>query len=442
MSKVKAYKFRIYPTKSQAKIIDNNFRISNFIYNHFLATEIEIVDILKAYGLRNGKNKKDKHLNKWRTKYKLWFNRFDGSIYLTNLAKTDKFSFLKEFPSTGRTYTLKALEKAFDGMKRGGGYPKFKNKNSAKSYTVQIMGNTKINPTHIKHNWYKINLVSTPKNPLKNVKINIHNTEFINNLNTIKFNSCTFSKNAKGDYFISYQVVEQHDTPEQKEIKKETSIGIDLGVVRPITTSRDIDFDDELFNKRLQKFKKNSKKLKHLQQILSKKRLNNKNWKESNKYKRIKHKISNLQTKITNQRNWMQHNITRKLVNLDNVDTFILEELNIKGMTKRSAKGKSNNKSGLNRVMLDVGLATIKTQLEYKANWEGKNVVTVDPKYTSQRCNNCGYINKLNRQTQSKFKCVKCNHTDNADKNASKNIKDKFFNYENYKLTNEVIEIN
>jgi transposase len=46
----------------------------------------------------------------------------------------------------------------------------------------------------------------------------------------------------------------------------------------------------------------------------------------------------------------------------------------------------------------------------------------VDPAYTSQQCSACGYIDKGNRKTQAEFVCLKCNHTENADVNAAKNI--------------------
>ena len=37
-------------------------------------------------------------------------------------------------------------------------------------------------------------------------------------------------------------------------------------------------------------------------------------------------------------------------------------------------------------------------------------VVPVDPKYTSQRCNQCGHVDKDNRKTQRRFKCMACGH--------------------------------
>ena len=55
--------------------------------------------------------------------------------------------------------------------------------------------------------------------------------------------------------------------------------------------------------------------------------------------------------------------------------------------------------------------------------------ISVTPaSYTSQSCNVCGYIDKSNRPNQHTFKCKNCGHTDNADFNAAKNIRDRITN--------------
>ena len=55
--------------------------------------------------------------------------------------------------------------------------------------------------------------------------------------------------------------------------------------------------------------------------------------------------------------------------------------------------------------------------------------VSITPaSYTSQTCNVCGYIDKGNRPNQHTFKCKNCGHTDNADFNAAKNIRDRIIN--------------
>lgn len=51
-----------------------------------------------------------------------------------------------------------------------------------------------------------------------------------------------------------------------------------------------------------------------------------------------------------------------------------------------------------------------------------EELIKVDPKFTSQKCSCCGHIEKENRESQALFVCKKCNHTSNADYNASVNI--------------------
>lgn len=64
----------------------------------------------------------------------------------------------------------------------------------------------------------------------------------------------------------------------------------------------------------------------------------------------------------------------------------------------------------------------LQTKIEYKAAEKGIKVVKVNPKYTSQRCSKCGYIDKENRESQSEFVCKRCGFRTNADFNASQNL--------------------
>ncbi len=70
--------------------------------------------------------------------------------------------------------------------------------------------------------------------------------------------------------------------------------------------------------------------------------------------------------------------------------------------------------------------AQLKGFLEYKAEALGCQVVTIDPRKTSQRCSQCGYIYRGNRKSQSEFLCRKCSFHLNADLQASRNIRDKY----------------
>ena len=67
----------------------------------------------------------------------------------------------------------------------------------------------------------------------------------------------------------------------------------------------------------------------------------------------------------------------------------------------------------------------LQAKIEYKAKEVGIQVVKINPKYTSKRCNKCGNIHEDNRDcknNRAKFKCTVCGHEDNADINAAKNI--------------------
>jgi len=64
----------------------------------------------------------------------------------------------------------------------------------------------------------------------------------------------------------------------------------------------------------------------------------------------------------------------------------------------------------------------LQSKITYKAKSVGIEVVKISPKYTSQRCNKCGYISADSRPNQETFCCVKCGYKNNADNNAALNI--------------------
>ncbi len=141
--------------------------------------------------------------------------------------------------------------------------------------------------------------------------------------------------------------------------------------------------------------------------------------KGSRRSNRTKRKINKWKRKQKNCRVNVAHQHSRKRSN--KAYTLKREDLKIKNMSK-SAKGTVGSpgtnvkaKAGLNRVIQNAGGGRFNTYCDYKFG----RVVPVDPKYTSQRCNQCGHVDKDNRKTQSKFKCMACGHT---DLNASANV--------------------
>ena len=57
--------------------------------------------------------------------------------------------------------------------------------------------------------------------------------------------------------------------------------------------------------------------------------------------------------------------------------------------------------------------------LGYKAQAAGVAFVEVDPAYTSQTCNACGWVDKRNRRSQAAFQCGRCGFVGHADHNAA-----------------------
>ena len=76
----------------------------------------------------------------------------------------------------------------------------------------------------------------------------------------------------------------------------------------------------------------------------------------------------------------------------------------------------------LRRDIAEVSWTSLIEKLRYKSERYGRVFEEINPAYTSQRCNVCGFISKKNRTSQSIFHCKKCDHKDNADCNAAKNI--------------------
>ncbi|GAB3967687.1 RNA-guided endonuclease TnpB family protein [Actinoallomurus acanthiterrae] len=145
----------------------------------------------------------------------------------------------------------------------------------------------------------------------------------------------------------------------------------------------------------------------------------------SNRRAGIKTAIARIKARQTDRRkDWAEKTSTRLAADFDLIR---VEDLKIKNMV-RSARGAiaapgSNvrAKAGLNRSIHAAGWGLLVRRLEQKA--PGR-VEKVDPAYTSQICHACGHCAAENRESQTVFRCRACGHTDHADVNAAKNIRD------------------
>lgn len=128
-------------------------------------------------------------------------------------------------------------------------------------------------------------------------------------------------------------------------------------------------------------------------------------------YKTRMKALKKLSTKISNFRNTVNHKYSRYIVDMavkHGCGTIQMEDLT--GINKD------------NLFLKDWTYYDLQKKIEYKASEYGIEVKYINPKYTSQRCSRCGYIDKDNRETQEKFICKNCGYIENADINASQNI--------------------
>jgi len=166
-------------------------------------------------------------------------------------------------------------------------------------------------------------------------------------------------------------------------------LGVDLGIVKPIVCS-----DGKQIG--------SGRAIKHKKIEYGKKRA---------KHQKLAQDITDQQSRWTNDQN---HKFSRRLVDYclqQKIDVLSLE--NLKGQKLSNKKHRTYNWA----------FKDLLTKIIYKAESEGIKVVSVNPAYTSQTCSNCGSKSKDNRTSQSKFHCLNCGSTMNADVNASKNIR-------------------
>jgi transposase len=112
--------------------------------------------------------------------------------------------------------------------------------------------------------------------------------------------------------------------------------------------------------------------------------------------------------------------ILRHMVSLG-YNHLVLEDLD--GFIGSITYGK--NEAGVNtgRIGKALRLSSIKDIVLHMAPHYGVSVSLVHKEYSSKQCPECDCIDDLNRTDQENFVCVACGYSDNADHNASVNLK-------------------
>ncbi len=300
---------------------------------------------------------------------------------------------LRELPFSAVRYTLKHQAEAWRKFfKKQGGRPKFKSKYGARTVTFpeptlfHIRGN---NLRLQKLGWFRI--ARRGGDPYRKYEAR----------------SVTIKRECGKWHAVVLYKVPVHAVTSPDNGK---AIGVDMNVGQAATSDGDIIRLDTDRIARLEARKRRYQR-RLARQV-----------KGSNRRHLTKQRLSKVCRNIRCYRGNWHHLVSKQLAS--SAGTIVTEALNTKGMAA-SAKGTEDApgknvkaKSGLNREILNTGWHALKQKIGYKA----ARHIQVDPKYTSQTCSHCGYVDAKNRTTQAHFECLACGYTDNADVNAALNI--------------------
>ena len=182
-----------------------------------------------------------------------------------------------------------------------------------------------------------------------------------------------------------------------KSGKSGKTVGIDLG----LTTFAVLSTGEKIENPR--HLRKSLHKLATKQQALSRCK------RGSHRRNKAKHDVARVHRRIRNQRNDFLHKQSCKLVR--GHDTIVFEKLQPQNMVR-------NHNLALS--ISDASWGQFTQYVTYKAEWAGKCVLFVDPRYTSQQCSGCGAVKR--KALSERWHSCDCGCSLSRDHNAAINI--------------------
>lgn len=297
---------------------------------------------------------------------------------LTELKDSRETEWLNEVSSVCLQQSLRNLDSAFNNFfRKKSAYPSFKTRKNGGS--ARFMDNA----FRIKGDNLFLAKIKTP--------IVVRWSRQLSSIPS----SCTISQNAAGQWFVSFLCEEEIE----KFPPSESKVGVDVGIESFCTLSDGRKFSQPKKVKRLRK------KLARLQRLHSRKQ------KSSRNREKARRKLARLHQHVVNVRTDFLHKLSTQLVREN--QAIALEDLAVSSMVKNRH---------LARAISEQGWRQFRTMLQYKCEWHGRDLLTVNRFYPSSKtCSCCGAKASFGLETR-RWTCGSCGANHDRDVNAAKNI--------------------
>ena len=355
----RAYKYRFYPTPEQAGQLSQTFGCVRYVYNRALAERSRA----------------------W-TQEKRRVTHAETDRMLTGWKRDPDTAWLAE-PSKGPLQaSLRNLQSAFDKFwRKQNRYPKFKKKGKSRDSATYFRNCFTFRDGRLKLAKQSEPLDIRWSRPLPD---------------GADPSQVTVSRDAAGRWFVSL-LVEETITP---YAATGAAVGVDLG----ITALAALSTGEKVANPKYEKADR--AKLAKAQRNLARKK------KGSANRAKARLKVARIHARIADRRRDHLHKFTTRLVRENQV--IAIEDLSVRNMVK--------NRS-LARAISDASWSELRSMLEYKADWYGREVIAIDRWYPSSKtCSDCGHLLRSLPLNVREWVCAECGTVHDRDVNAAKNV--------------------
>ena len=418
-------KTRIYPTDEDIENFKKYIGYSRYLYNRAIDVEKEL---WSEYKEAKSKITDFELLDKKEKKvfYKSYYLNASNVIKrMTRMKLEWEYDYASRMVSTAGNNVCQAVKNAFNPKMPNHKLPKYKTKKKQKKLSFSLDGIV------IKNNKVIIPKASTskltgikPKNPIKFSEIPLA-TELRYTGKIAGYPTISMSKSNKWYISLTIRLDEESEkryiTKYHKDRNDKPECGIDANIRGFRYNKVDGGYEDWLtLDKRLIE---QYKLIKYYNKVLAKKRLGNKNWKNSKTYAKMRTKLSKSYTKAYN----IQENNLNQFIKYlnENYSSVTIEDLDVNGMKMNKRLCKSLHRSLFGR---------FKQKIEIKFNQINIEFIKADKFYPStQRCSSCGHVKTGDEKLglsgdkygngHNEYKCYSCGEILERDDNAVENLK-------------------